>query len=137
MITLTVKKIWQDQDNQLKQRPESIRITLNNAITVILNEANQWSAEITDLPVYKEGQIIEYTWTEQTVLGYTQVSAVTEGNETVFTNRLYDREQDQPTQPAQGGRVPRMAGKPTDTIEDYGTPLGIDTEYNHAGDCFD
>ncbi|MBP3650082.1 MAG: Cna B-type domain-containing protein [Clostridia bacterium] len=64
----TVKKVWEDEDDQDGKRPEELTVTLNNGTkdvgTVTLNEANQWTDTISDLPKYAAGQEIVYTWTE-------------------------------------------------------------------------
>ena len=60
----SVKKVWDDADNQDGMRPASLTVTLSNGVTVTLNEANKWEAKVENLPKYANGQEIEYTWTE-------------------------------------------------------------------------
>jgi len=81
----TVKKVWQDSNNADGIRPKSIKVTLSNGQTVTLNDANEWTATITDLPKYDKGKEIKYTWTEAKVDGYT-ATQVTDGTITTLTN---------------------------------------------------
>ncbi len=81
----TVKKVWNDADNQDGKRPGSIEVTLSNGQKVTLSDSNQWTATITGLPKYANGQEIAYTWTEAKVDGYTSTQ-VTDGTITTLTN---------------------------------------------------
>ena len=108
-------------------------MTLSNGMTVVLNEENHWTATISNLPASdKEGRTITYTWTEPTVIGYTLTDKTVAGNTTVFTNTLWER----PDEPKHG-KKPKVPGKPTESIDEYGTPLGVEVIINHVGDCFD
>jgi len=65
----TVKKEWDDADNQDGVRPDSIDVTLladgkETETTVTLSEDNEWTATITGLDKYAAGEEIEYTWEE-------------------------------------------------------------------------
>ena len=129
----TVRKVWKDEDNALKIRPASITATLSNGTVVTLNEANGWSATVTDLPVTYKGVPVEYTWKEQQAAGYLQTGVTVEGNVTTFTNEPW-------TRPEPTIEVPptvRRPGKPVLLIDDYNTPLGIDVDINHVCYCFD
>ena len=129
---VTVRKIWNDDDNKQKIRPESILMKLNNGMTVILSEENGWMASITDLPAKVNGKPAEYTWTEQTVMGYELESKELEDTVTTFTNKPWTR----PEQPSQG-RKPKTAGETLYVFDEYDTPLGVEIVINHVGDCFD
>ncbi|SMC81867.1 Cna B-type domain-containing protein, partial [Aristaeella lactis] len=135
LTSATIRKVWNDEENKLQNRPLSIVMTLKNGSTVIqnvvLNEQNGWTATITGLPAKLNGEPAAYTWTEQAVLGYVQESITTNGTVTVITNKLWTRP-DTPTQ----GRTPKFPGETVD-IEEYDTPLGIEVVINHVGDCFD
>ncbi len=85
--TLTVIKIWDDGGNRDGIRPRSLTLTLTGGHRVTLNEENNWTASVADLPVYENGEEIDYSWSENTVSGYTLSSSVTEGDRTVITNR--------------------------------------------------
>ena len=124
LTNLTVTKVWDDNNNSGKLRPTTLKVTLSNGVSktdYYLSENNNWTITVSDLPVYRNGEKINYTWSEQTVLGYKLQSVVTKGGVTVFTNR-YRR----------GG-----GGNPPITIEDNETPLAIQVSTNHVGDCFD
>ena len=81
----TVRKVWDDANNQDGIRPGSIQVALSNGQTVTLNDANQWTATVTGLPKYANGQEIAYTWTEAKVDGYASTQ-VTDGTVTTLTN---------------------------------------------------
>ena len=122
----TVIKIWDDLNDAQKVRPVFIYATLSdgtNKTVVILNKANNWTATVEHLPVYRNGEMLTYTWTEQEVLGYRLISTVTTGDTvtgitTTFTNYLRRR-------------------VPTTEIPDEPTPLSGFILINHVGDCFD
>ena len=125
LTSASVIKVWDDKNNEANLRPATLRVTLSNGTSYILSAANNWTVTVRDLPVYVNGEKQTYTWSEQTVLGYTQTSSVTVDGVTVFTNSY---------------RIPQPPGHkpPTDiTIVDNPTPLGIDILINHVGDCFD
>ena len=83
----TVKKVWDDADNQDGKRPESLTVTLSNGTTVTLNEENSWTAKVENLPKYAAGEEIVYTWTEESLPeGYELTSTATEGTITTLTN---------------------------------------------------
>lgn len=69
-------KTWVDYDNKYNSRPESITINLlANGEKVdsktITPQNDSWTYEFEGLPVYKNGQKITYTISEDTVSGYT------------------------------------------------------------------
>ena len=83
----TVKKVWDDANNQDGKRPESLKVTLSNGTEVTLNEGNKWTATVDKLPKYANGQEIEYTWTEGTLPeGYTLTNTTKQGTITTLTN---------------------------------------------------
>ncbi len=84
---ISITKIWDDEDNQDGLRPDEIEVTLSNGTTVSLNEENDWSATVEDLPVYENGEKITYTWSEVSVPGYELVGNETNGYVTTLTNR--------------------------------------------------
>ena len=131
MTSVSVRKVWDDENNKNMFRPTSVRMTLSNGMSVILNEENSWMASITGLPTMVNGLPAVYTWTEQEVIGYELESVVTEGSVTTFTNKPWNRP-DKPTE----GKTPRLPGEDI-IIEEYETPLGVDVIINHVGDCFD
>ncbi|MBO5349673.1 MAG: Cna B-type domain-containing protein, partial [Clostridia bacterium] len=92
----TVKKVWEDNNNQDGKRPSSIEVTLladdeqysaegvQNPVT--LNEGNSWSYTWNNLPKYANGTEINYEIKElQVPDGYTSETKV-QGNTTTITN---------------------------------------------------
>ena len=137
LTAATVVKNWDDGDDpDHLMRPASVRATLygdNNVVTtVVLNEGNGWRATVDELPAYRDGNRIAYTWREEEVLGYVQTGIVTEGTVTTITNTLW-----QLVPPPDNTNPGPRPGNPVDEIDDYGTPLGLGIIINHVGDCFD
>ncbi len=67
--TLTVEKVWDDNDNQKGHRPDGIIVTISGGdldnVQVELNEANDWSYELYGLDKYDEkGNEITYSVAE-------------------------------------------------------------------------
>jgi hypothetical protein len=118
LTSLTVKKVWDDNNNDAKMRPKSLAVMLSNGeeivATVILNEDNKWTATVENLPVTVKGEKVTYTWSEQEVLGYTLASTKVDGDTTTLTNSF------------------RKPGTPTTPTEYKGVWI-----INHVGDCFD
>ena len=74
-ISKKVTKVWNDGNNQDRERPDSIQVELLadgvKIETVTLNEGNNWSHTWTGLPEKSAGQTIVYTTKEINVPGYT------------------------------------------------------------------
>ncbi len=73
---ITVKKEWQDADNENGIRPDDVTVQLMaNGVAsgdaVTLNEGNDWSYTWKDLYSFEDGELIEYTVEEIEVEGYT------------------------------------------------------------------
>lgn len=74
--SVSVKKAWDDKDNQDGKRPSSVTVKLladgqDTGKTLTLTEANNWTGSFTDLDADKGGTPIQYTVVEVTVPGYT------------------------------------------------------------------
>ena len=75
--SVTVRKVWDDENNRDFKRPDTITVQLlknnapvaNAAKTISANE--NWTVTWDNLPKYENGQKISYTVAEQTVTGYT------------------------------------------------------------------
>lgn len=69
-----VTKIWKDNGNNDGMRPDEITVTAHSSdgrsYTEKLNADNQWSVMFSNLPKYADGKVIEYSLTEESVLGY-------------------------------------------------------------------
>ena len=91
-VSASVKKVWNDGENQDGIRPETLRVNLlkNGQATdqfVILSEENRWSATLDNLDEYTDGTLNEYTWSEELPNGYTvTVSDPDEVGTTTLTN---------------------------------------------------
>ena len=72
-----VTKAWDDVNNQDGLRPNSVEVALyadgvDTGKTVVLNDANNWTASFSDLDAEHEGKAIDYTVKETSdVPGYT------------------------------------------------------------------
>ena len=86
LISLTVNKVWDDEDDTEGFRPESLTVTLNNT-DYELNSRNSWSYTVDNLPTYIDGEKVEYTWAEEDVEGYTLTDTTTSNGVTTFTNK--------------------------------------------------
>ena len=74
--SVSVKKAWDDKDNQDGKRPSSITVKLladgqETNQTLVLNVANNWAGSFTNLDTDKGGASIKYTVVEEPVTGYT------------------------------------------------------------------
>ena len=74
VTSVTVNKVWDDNNNQDGIRPGSVEVTLlaNGEATeqLTLSADNNWTTKITDLPKYADGQLITYAVAEPAVDGY-------------------------------------------------------------------
>lgn len=74
--SVSVKKVWKDENNQDGKRPSSVTVKLladgqDTGKTLELTEANGWAGSFKDLDADKGGTPIKYTVVEVTVAGYT------------------------------------------------------------------
>ncbi|WP_407416085.1 Cna B-type domain-containing protein, partial [Methanobrevibacter sp.] len=88
VTSVNVTKVWNDSNNKNGLRPSSITVylfadgVLNQ--TVVLDESNGWSYNFTNLHVYKNGEKIKYSFTEDSIDYYiTEYSNNTEYNFTI------------------------------------------------------
>lgn len=136
VTSVSVSKVWDDNNNEQNLRPDSIAVSLSDGQkvvkVVVLNEVNGWTATVNNLPTVVNGQNAQYAWKEQQVLSYSLEGVTQQGNLMVFTNKVWER----PENPT-AGRRPRTRGNTWYVFEDYDTPLGVNVVINHVGDCFD
>ena len=80
-LSYTVRKNWNDFNNNDGIRPDSIKVSIKaNGIvkeTITLNNDNDWTYTFNDLPRYENGKEIDYSIVEDEVKGY--VSTLEEG----------------------------------------------------------
>lgn len=93
-VSATVKKVWNDGNNQDGKRPENLKVDLKKGDTVVkevtLNAGNNWTATVTDLEEKENGQTIDYTWSEKDLPeGYSLTSTDKEGSITTLTNTYF------------------------------------------------
>lgn len=135
--SVSVSKIWVDNNNSQGLRPSSIYMTLSNGqydvTTVRLSEENGWTATVNHLPTIVNGQKAVYAWREQEILNYTLENVEQNGNSMIFTNAIWSR----PSNGDDGAKKPKTPGQTVYVFEDYDTPLGVEVVINHVGDCFD
>lgn len=88
-INLSVKKIWNDHDNILGLRPNSIIVKLLNnneeIKEIVLSSANDWEYVFTNLPEYTDGNKNNYTVKEVISNGYIS-KVVIDNNNVIITN---------------------------------------------------
>ena len=88
----SVEKVWNDNNNQDKKRPESIEVQLkangnNKGEKVILNTANEWKNTWNNLPKYENGTEVKYTVEEVSIPeGYTLSYNTETSGKTIITN---------------------------------------------------
>ena len=72
---ISITKTWSDVDNQDGKRPASITVHLlaNGSLvdSKTVSAADAWSYHFSDLPKYKNGEVITYSISEASVAGYT------------------------------------------------------------------
>ena len=92
-VSATIRKVWNDADDQDGKRPQSISVALMNGNTLIntvtLNSDNRWTATVENLSKYTNGIENVYSWTEDMTgmpEGYTLTGSSTEGTVTTLTN---------------------------------------------------
>ena len=93
---MTVKKAWDDAEDQDGKRPDSLIVKLmkqengkaaEEVQEVILTKDNGWTATVDNLPLNAGGKAIKYSWAESEVPeGYEHKGNATVGNVTTITN---------------------------------------------------
>ena len=93
----TVKKVWNDSNDQDGKRPAKLTVNLMNGNTVVstvtLSEENGWEATVSNLPRKENGTVISYSWSEGSMPeGYSLEGSVTSGTVTTLTNKYAPEE---------------------------------------------
>ena len=101
LVDVTIEKVWDDDDNKLGMRPDSITVVLlqNEKAydTVVLSGSNKWSYTWSQLPQYRNGELVEYTIDELSVEPYYLALAADEsGYVLTLTNNLVTPVTDDP-----------------------------------------
>ncbi len=88
---ITVNKVWEDTGLS-DYRPDSIKFSLyaddKKVDTAVVTADDDWSWTFADVPVYKNGEEIEYTVREDTLPGYTATVEETESDVWTVTNEI-------------------------------------------------
>ncbi len=93
VITIPVKKVWDDNNNQDGLRPEEVNVKLYADgvempnMRMDLYESCNWQGNFNNLPVYKDGKAITYTIQEKAVTGYTTEIAGSPDQGYTITNK--------------------------------------------------
>ena len=91
----SVTKIWDDRDNAGHTRPDSLGVILfsngERLFGQTLNDENNWTLTVDNLPMYEKGKPVNYVWNEQSAgNGYYAVrSTASGGNTTLVNSNLY------------------------------------------------
>ncbi|WP_170169986.1 Cna B-type domain-containing protein [Vagococcus elongatus] len=91
MVTIRGEKVWEDNDDQAKKRPESITVNLlaNNKVIISqeVTAKTGWAYQFVNLPKYIQGAEVAYRITEDVVPEYT---TNIEGN-TIINSYILDK----------------------------------------------
>ena len=105
-IDLTLKFVWNDENNQDDIRPTSLNVFLNDEESHVLTEENDWTLTLLDLPKYDSGEEIKYIWTvAELPEGYTspEIEETDDISLTVFTSTYEPQEPVEPSVPGDSG----------------------------------
>ncbi len=100
-IGIKGSKIWDDNNNQAKKRPEKVTINLladgKEVDSTDVTKATDWTYEFTELPKYESGKKITYTVTEDqvpdyntTIKGYDITNRYTPGKTSVTVTKRWE-----------------------------------------------
>lgn len=110
-INLIGEKLWEDWDNQMNQRPESITVNLLQGDQIIEtlevkpDAKGEWHFRFDNLPkLNAKGEEYEYTVTEDAVENY-RATIEQEGNTVTITNQYFSR-----LPGTGGGKLPNTGG---------------------------
>ena len=102
-IEISGVKVWDDQNDKLGERPDSILVYLFNGNTEVnyltVTEADGWRWTFSGLLKYAHGKEIKYTVKEEVIGGYTTVITGDTVNGFTITNRLEVPPEEQPEEP--------------------------------------
>ena len=87
LVSVTIKKVWNDNNDQDGMRPLELVVTLSNGEVVVLTPGNDWTATVENLPKYKNGNLINYTWEENEIEGYELSDTNIDGYVTTLVNK--------------------------------------------------
>lgn len=84
---ITVKKVWEDEDNKYNTRPSNIKVQFSNSSTGTITQNDNWEKTFTFSKYNSNGKLLTYDVQEEIEVpkGYTK-SIVKENNKTIITN---------------------------------------------------
>ncbi|MFA1818863.1 Cna B-type domain-containing protein [Virgibacillus oceani] len=149
---IAINKVWDDADNQDGVRPNNVTVNLlgNEEVvsTTVLDEENEWQHTFIDLPVYENGNEINYRVTENTVIdyqptieftgteeepAYTITNSYTPEETSVTVTKSWDDDSDR-----DGNRPETIEVQLLADGEDYGDPVTLDqSDWSHTWDELD
>ena len=126
-VQKTIRKVWDDENNQDKIRPDSVRFNLlangKDVVDIVtLNSENGWKTRSKVLPKCENGNEIEYTWEEVK-------EGVAIGNEQIGYKVSYDDEDDSDTTIATNSHTP---GRGSITITKELDPSNLNMDVGDA-----
>lgn len=118
--SVNITKVWNDNDDALEIRPESVKVNLlangdKTGYSINLDERGQWTDTFTGLDKYDTGEPIYYTVEEEEVSGYESSIEGDQGNGYVITNTV----KEVPPTPTP---TPDPTPEPTPTVTPTTTP---------------
>lgn len=126
-VQKTIRKVWDDENDQDKIRPDSVRFNLlangKDVVDIVtLNSENGWKTRSKVLPKCENGNEIEYTWEEVK-------EGVVIGNEQIGYKVSYDDEDDSDTTIATNSHTP---GRGSITITKELDPSNLNMDVGDA-----
>ena len=130
-------KIWKDDDDRDRVRPESVTVRLRangkEVAQAVVSEKTDWAYSFTDLPVYEKGVEIVYTVSEDAVSGYTAKildnydieNSYTPGKTGVSVTKVWDDQNDKDHMRPLEIKVQLLADG-----EKYGEPVVLNADNN-------
>ncbi len=109
-----IKMLWEDNDNEDQTRPEEVIVTLladgepildseGNPLTAKLTPDNDWSYTFQDMPIFKNGNLIEYAVLSATIDKYHEpeltILSATEDITSIQLKNVYVNATSNPTEP--------------------------------------
>ena len=101
VVDIHIKKVWNDNNNAAKMRPDSITVQLTQdgdvVATAVLDNDTSWQADFTDLDKYAEDGVTEYDYevNEIDVSGYKSEIVKNKNGKLDGNNVLSDEETDE------------------------------------------
>ena len=95
-IRVNVTKVWNDNNNQDGMRPENVTIILladgKKIDEIVLSDKNNWNHIFVELPMVKDGKVINYTVSEIPIENYTMniINKTVDDFTVIIANNTYN-----------------------------------------------